>query len=229
MSRPLIVFDLDGTLIDTAPDLLDSLNHVITGDGLEPIPPAELRAHVGHGGRAMLRHAYAAQRKPIDDAVIERQLRAFVDHYAAGMPGRSQPFDGALACMDRFADAGWLMAVCTNKLEGLSRTLLAALGLADRFAAICGADTFDVRKPDPGHLTGTIDRAGGMPSTTVMIGDSGTDIDTARAAGIPVVAVDFGYATKPVASLAPDRVISHFDALTVELASTLTGMDGRAG
>lgn len=221
MPPPIIVFDLDGTLIDTAPDLLDSLNHVITADGLAPVPPHELRAHVGHGGRAMLQHVHAAQGRSLDERTQERLFDAFIDHYVAGMPGASRPFDGALACMDRFARQGWLMAVCTNKLDGLSRTLLTALGIADRFAAICGADTFAVRKPDPGHLFGTIDRAGGEAENAVMVGDSRTDIDTARAAGIPVVAVDFGYSTEPVKTLGPDRVISHFDALTVQMARAL--------
>ena len=228
MTRPTIVFDLDGTLIDTAPDLLDSLNHVITGEGLAPVAPDRLRAHVGHGGRAMLKRAYAAQERHLDEAVLERLSGAFIAHYMAGMPGRSRPFAGATDCLARFAGAGWRMAVCTNKLEHLSRTLLGALGLDGRFAAICGADTFAVRKPDPGHLTGTIERAGGTRDNAVMVGDSKTDIDTAKAAGIPVVAVDFGYATEPVETLLADRVIGAFDALTVDGAAALIAARGAA-
>ena len=226
MTRPTLVFDLDGTLIDTAPDLLDSLNHVITREGLAPVAPDRLRAHVGHGGRAMLERAYAAQDRHLDAATLERLSDAFFQHYADGMPGRSRPFAGATGCLARFAGAGWRMAVCTNKLEHLSRTLLGALGLDERFAAICGADTFAVRKPDPGHLTGTIERAGGTRDNAVMVGDSKTDIDTARAAGIPVVAVDFGYATEPVATLRPDHVIGAFDALSVDMATALIAARG---
>lgn len=221
MKPPVIVFDLDGTLVDTAPDLLDSLNHVVTAEGLAPIDPSTLRALVGRGGRVLLQRAFAAQGRTIEPAELDRLFMAFITHYGAGMPGRSQPYEGVVACMDRLAEAGFTLAVCTNKPESLSVALLDALDLSARFAAICGADTFPVRKPDPGHLTGTIARAGGGANRAVMIGDSNTDIDTAKAAGIPVVAVDFGYSTEPVATLAPDRVISHYDELTVMMVEAL--------
>lgn len=221
MTCPTIVFDLDGTLVDTAPDLLDSLNHVITGEGLAPAPADQLRAYVGHGARAMLQRAYGAQGRPLDEVTRERLFEAFIEHYIAGMPGRSQPFPGARNCVERFSKAGWRLAVCTNKFEQASRALLDALDLSDPFTAICGADTFAVRKPDPDHLTGTIELAGGAADNALMIGDSKTDIDTAKAAAIPVVAVDFGYATEQVATLGPDRIISHFDALTLEMAVEL--------
>ncbi|WP_306025832.1 phosphoglycolate phosphatase [Oceaniradius stylonematis] len=223
MTRPIIVFDLDGTLIDTAPDLLDSLNHVITAEGLDPVSTADLRSHVGHGARAMLRRAYTAQERALPDARLEYLVAVFIEHYTANMPGRSRPFDGAVACMDRFEAAGFVLAVCTNKFEAMSRQLLEALGIGERFAAVCGANTFPVRKPEPGHLTGTIDRAGGDRNRAVMIGDSDTDINTAKAAGIPVVAVDFGYSPQPVDTFAPDRIISHFDALTPLMANELIG------
>ncbi|MBO6552577.1 MAG: phosphoglycolate phosphatase [Roseitalea sp.] len=223
MTRPIIVFDLDGTLIDTAPDLLDSLNHVITVEGLDPVSTADLRSHVGHGARAMLRRAYTAQERALPDARLEYLVAVFIEHYTANMPGRSRPFDGAVACMDRFEAAGFVLAVCTNKFEAMSRQLLEALGIGERFAAVCGANTFPVRKPEPGHLTGTIDRAGGDRNRAVMIGDSDTDINTAKAAGIPVVAVDFGYSPQPVDTFAPDRIISHFDALTPLMANELIG------
>lgn len=221
MPRPIIVFDLDGTLIDTAPDLLDSLNHVISGEGLAPVDAMQLRTHVGHGARVLLKRAYAAQDRTLDPDTLERLFETFITHYAAGMPGHSQPFAGAIDCVDRFVDAGWLTAICTNKPESLSYRLIDALGLSDRFVAICGADTFAVRKPDPGHLLSTINLAGGLPEDALMIGDSKTDIDTAKAAGIPVVAVDFGYATEPVSGLGPDKVISGFDTLTVDLGDSL--------
>lgn len=221
MKPPVIVFDLDGTLVDTAPDLLDSLNHVVTAEGLAPIDPPTLRALVGRGGRVLLQRAFAAQGRTIEPAELDRLFIAFITHYRAGMPGCSQPYEGVVACMDRLAQAGFTLAVCTNKPESLSVALLDALDLSARFAAICGADTFPVRKPDPGHLTGTIARAGGEANRAVMIGDSNTDIDTAKAAGIPVVAVDFGYSTEPVATLAPDRVISHYDELTVMMVEAL--------
>ena len=148
-----IVFDLDGTLVDTAPDLLDSLNHIITRDGLSPVDTNALRAHVGHGGRAMLKRAHAAQDSHPDEVELDAQLAAFVEHYKAGMPGRSRPFDGVIACLDRFEAAGYRLGVCTNKHEALSRSLLDALMLSNRFGAICGGDTFAVRKPHPEQST----------------------------------------------------------------------------
>ena len=123
------------------------------------------------------------------------------------------PFPGLDTALDRLAGEGCRLAVCTNKLEGLSRRLLDALDLSRRFAAVCGQDTFGIQKPDPAILSRTIGAAGGDPGRAVMVGDSGIDIATARAAGVPVVAVDFGYSDPPVAELSPDRLIGHFDAL----------------
>jgi len=144
-------------------------------------------------------------------------FRIFIDHYSAHIADRSRPFPGVAAALDALAARGNRLAVCTNKLAWLSVRLLDALGLSARFAAICGPDTFGVQKPDPAILRATVDAAGGTLADAVMIGDSGTDIATARAAGVPVVAVDFGYTEVPVAALAPDRVISHFDALSAAI------------
>lgn len=223
MTRPIIVFDLDGTLVDTAPDLLASLNHCLGLAGLRQANPAELRRFVGMGGRVMIERAFAAQQRPLDQQQLDDLLAAFLDHYAGGMPGDSRPFAGALDAVDRFAAAGYVAAICTNKYEQLSRALIASLGLSDRFAAICGSDTFAFRKPDPRHLLETIARAGGNRDRAIMIGDSRTDIDTAKAAGIPVVAVDFGYTDQHVSTFEPSRVISHFDELTPALAARLIG------
>jgi len=216
MPAPTAVFDLDGTLVDTAPDLLDSLNHCLVSEGMSPVAPTDLRHLVGMGGRVMIERAFSEQRRPIDARTLDRLLILFLEHYSANIPGRSQPFPGACEAMDRLAAAGFRLAVCTNKYEGLSVSLLTALGLAPRFAAICGADTFAFRKPDPRHLLETVERAGGDPLEAIMIGDSRTDIDTARAAGVPVIAVDFGYTDQPVEVFSPTAVISHFNELTVE-------------
>ncbi|MDN2567681.1 phosphoglycolate phosphatase [Aquibium sp. A9E412] len=226
MASSIIVFDLDGTLVDTAPDLIDSLNHCLALAGLEPVRGARLKQDVSFGSRVMLERAFARQRRPLPVAELDRLQAVFLDHYAASMPGRSQPFPGAVAALERFAAAGFTVAVCTNKLEGMSRRLLGALGLAERFAAICGADTFAFRKPDPRHLTATVAQAGADAGRAVMVGDSRTDIDTARAAGIPVVAVDFGYTDLPVRHFEPSRVISHYDELTVAMAERLIAEGG---
>ncbi len=135
---------------------------------------------------------------------------AFIAHYAAHIADRSRPFPHLESGARRLAAEGYRLAVCTNKLEWLSVRLLNALKLAARFAAICGQDTFGVQKPDPDMLRQTILRAGGDPAKAVMVGDSDTDIRTARAASVPVIAVDFGYSDVPIATLLPDRLISSF-------------------
>lgn len=221
MTKPIIVYDLDGTLVDTAPDLLDSLNHALNLAGLETAEPTELRKFVGMGGRVMIERAFAAQNKTLEQAQLDRLLAAFLDHYGGAIPGKSKPYSGVLSALDRFERAGYIAAVCTNKYENLATSLIGSLGLSPRFAAVCGQDTFPFRKPDPRHLTETIARAGGSPARAVMIGDSRTDIDTAKAAGIPVVAVDFGYTDRHVREFEPSVVISHFDELTLEVVEGL--------
>jgi len=208
-----VVFDLDGTLVDTAPDLIETLNVVFTRDGLPPLDYAAARDMIGGGARRMIESALKLQGRVLTEGVVDRLFADFIAHYGAHVADRSQPFPGLDAALDRLAPRGCQFAVCTNKLESLSRLLLEALGLSRRFAAICGQDTFGMQKPDPEILRRTIRAAGGALQRAVMVGDSGTDIATARAAGVPVVAVDFGYSETPVRELGPDRVISHFDQL----------------
>lgn len=219
--RPILVFDLDGTLVDTATDLVATLNVVLEQEGLKPVPYDEARSMVGHGARVLIERGLAANNVTRDAADIDRLFDTYIAYYAAHIADTSRPFEGVVAALDHFAAEGWLLAVCTNKLEGLSMLLLDALGLSERFAAICGADTFAARKPDPLALNETIRKAGGDPARAVMVGDSKTDIDTAKGAGIPVVAVDFGYTPVPVTELGPDVVISHFDQLRDAVATVL--------
>lgn len=221
MPRPIVVFDLDGTLVDTAPDLLTSLNHCLEHAGLRTADSSELRRFVGMGGRVMIERAFASQREILTQARLDELQAVFLDHYGGNMPGESRPYPGVIAALDRLDAAGYIAAVCTNKYERLSTALIGALELTPRFAAICGADTFAFRKPDPRHLIETIRMAGGDPARAVMVGDSRTDIDTAKAAGIPVVAVDFGYTDRHVREFSPSRIISHFDELTVEMTGEL--------
>ena len=221
MTRPTIVFDLDGTLIDTAPDLLDSLNHSLEAGGLARAEAAALKGFIGFGGKVMIEKAFAAQQKALAAQEHDRLYALFVEHYNDAMPGRSLPYPGVIEALDRFEAAGYIMAVCTNKFEAMAVRLLTALGMAPRFATITGQDTFAFRKPDPRHLLETIARAGGDPANALMVGDSRTDIDTAKAAGIPVVAVDFGYTDRHVREFEPSVIISHFEELTLDLARRL--------
>ena len=218
MTALTVVFDLDGTLVDTAPDLVDALNIVLRNEGLPPVPYLEGRAMIGGGARRMVELGLRWHGQPATPALVDRQYANFIAHYSEHIADRSRPFPGVAAALDRLAGQGRRLAVCTNKLEALSRRLLDALGMGDRFATICGQDTFGIQKPDPEILRRTILVAGGEVGRAIMIGDSGNDIAVARAVGLPVVAVDFGYTETPVAELRPDRIVSHFDQLPAAVA-----------
>jgi phosphoglycolate phosphatase len=223
-----IVFDLDGTLVDTAPDLTNALNDVLTRRGHAAISAEAVRSSVGLGARAMiekgLRKAGAGDASSDE---IDRMLAEFLIHYEANIARESRPFPGAVAALEGLASRGARLAVCTNKREYLSRRLLQALELEGYFGAIAGRDTFAVSKPDPGHLTGTIALAGGKPTSAVMVGDSEIDLRTAKAAGVPVILVSFGYGAAPVDGLDPDSMIDHFDALQGCATSLLNGLAAR--
>ncbi len=223
MPAPIAVFDLDGTLVDTAPDLLATLNVVLLEAGYEAMPQEKTYGAIGHGSKVMIERALDFQDVTLEPEDIQRMHEHFLIYYADNIAEHSRPFEGVIALLDQLADDDVLLAVCTNKLEGLSVQLLEALGMADRFAAIVGADTLDVRKPHPGHLLGTIEMAGGDEDCAIMVGDSRTDIDAAKAAGVPVIAVDFGYTEIPVTELGPDHVISHYSEL-YDLAVPLLGL-----
>jgi phosphoglycolate phosphatase len=210
VTPPLVVFDLDGTLVDTAPDLIATLNTILAREGLPPVDYEPARNMVGGGVRVMLERGLAAAGCNLPVAAVDVLARDFIDHYAVHLADASRPFPGVETALDTLAERGCRLAVCTNKLEWLSVRLLDALDLSKRFAAICGADTFGISKPDPEILRRTIARAEAADRSAVMVGDSLMDIATARAANIPVIAVDFGYTDTPVAALAPDRIISRF-------------------
>lgn len=221
MPSPIVVFDLDGTLVDTAPDLLDSLNHVLSNEGLPTTTLDALRRFVGQGGRVMLERAFAAANRPFDDAVADRLVDDFVAHYGANMPGRSRPFPGVMDAIGALETLGYSFAVCTNKTERLARQLLDALGIADRFGAVCGGDTFAFKKPDGRHIIETVRAAGGDIAQAIMIGDSEADIRAAHNASLPVIAVDFGYTDAHVSTFSPTRVISHFNEMTPAMVTEL--------
>jgi phosphoglycolate phosphatase len=221
MAARTIVFDLDGTLIDTAPDLVDTLNVVFAREGLPQVAYETARNLIGGGARAMIARGIEAEGVAVTPARLEQLFADFIAHYSEHIADRSRPFPGLTDALDALAADGCRLAVCTNKLEWLSVRLLERLNLAGRFAAICGQDTFGIQKPDPEVLRRTVQAAGGSLTQTIMIGDSATDIWTARAAGIPVIAVDFGYSERPVSDFGPDSIISHFEQLRAAIAAIL--------
>ena len=212
-SARTVVFDLDGTLVDTASDLVGTLNHVLAEERVPPLPLATARPMLGAGARRLIERGLELDGRSVAPADLARLTGDFIDHYAAHIADLSRPFEGLESALDDLAISGYRFAVCTNKLEWLSKLLLDRLGLSARFAAICGADTFGVSKPDPAILRQTVVRAGGQLSLSVMVGDAGPDIGVARRAGVPVIGVGFGYTDVPIADLKPDRLIHHLGEL----------------
>lgn len=228
-SSPLtLVFDLDGTLVDTAPDLIAATNHVMTGLGRETAAAHIVRPQVSHGALAMIRAAIGPEADDWPEDRLYPLFDQFIAYYQANIAVESRPFPGLIAALDRAQAAGHILAVCTNKRESLARQLLESLALTGRFAAITGRDTFPVYKPDPGHLLGTIEMAGGNPTRAIMIGDSGVDVATAKAANIPVIAVSFGYSAPPVSNFAPDVLIDHYDGFDDALTKLIVTAPHRA-
>ena len=219
MFSPTIVFDLDGTLIDTAPDLVATLNIILTREGLSPLAYDAARNMVGGGAKAMIARGLEAEGRPCPPPRLEELFADFIAYYSEHLTERSQPFPGVTDALDTLSERGYQFAVCTNKIERLSTSLLKHHDLAERFVAICGPDTFGIEKPDPEILRRTVTRAGGTLERTIMIGDSIVDIHTARAAGIPVIAVDFGYSGRPVAEFGPNQTISGFAQLPMSVAA----------
>ncbi|MET3854996.1 HAD family hydrolase [Rhizobium sp. OAE497] len=221
MTPALVVFDLDGTLLDTHADLIDSLNHTIASIGLAPVSYDDLTHLVGHGAKVMIERACKLHGHPLTEDESGPLLQRFIAHYSSTMPGHTKPYPGLITAMDNLKANGFTLAVCTNKLESLACTLIDALGLTHYFAAITGGDTFPVRKPDARHLLGTIEKAGGTPERSIMVGDSFNDIAVAKNAAVASIGVPFGYSDVPIESLEPTRIIQHFDELTPDFANAL--------
>jgi phosphoglycolate phosphatase len=220
-SSRTIVFDLDGTLVDTAPDLINALNFVLDREGLPPVPLHSARNMIGAGARRLIERGLELEGRSAGLEDITRLTSDFIDYYAAHIADVSRPFEGLEGALDDLGARGYRFAVCTNKLEWLSKLLLDKLGLSARFSAICGADTFGVSKPDPAILRQTVARAGGQMSSAIMVGDAGTDIGVARRAGIPVIGVAFGYTEVPIADLKPDRLVNHMRELPAAVESLM--------
>jgi phosphoglycolate phosphatase len=208
-----LVFDLDGTLVDTAPDLVASTNHVLDHLGLPHVDETALRPYVGHGAKHMIVKAVGPAAETMSVAEHEVLLKRYLEFYGEHIADASRPFEGIVPLLEKFKAEGVKLAVCTNKMEGMSRLLLDALDLSRFFVAVAGRDTLGAAKPHPDALLGTISLAGGDKGRAIMIGDSGVDVATARAAGVPVIGVSFGYTETPVREYSPDIVIDHFREL----------------
>jgi phosphoglycolate phosphatase len=217
-----IVFDLDGTLVDSAPDLIGTLNVILQEEGIAPLPLDEARPFIGHGARRLMERGFAAQGHPPPAERMPGLFDRFIAHYNAHSADQTRPFPGAVQSLTELKAAGARLAVCTNKLTSLSLPILEKLDLIDFFDAVIGADLAPAAKPDPRHLTHTIHAAGGRIDRAVMVGDASTDAGAARAARVPLVLVSFGYTEIPAAELAPDILVHHFDELKNACATLLT-------
>ncbi len=215
-----VVFDLDGTLVDTAPDLAGAANGVLTEIGRPSLPVEALRPYVGQGARATLRHALEVTGGGVDEATLNGLVDRFLVVYTGRISAHSRPFPGALAALDALAAAGAVLGICTNKREAPARQLLDELGLLPRFAAVVGGDTCPTRKPEPESLAETLRRAGGR-AYGVMIGDTTADTGAANALGIPSIGVSFGYSPLPASEIGATRVIDHFDDLIPAIDAVL--------
>ena len=206
-----LIFDLDGTLVDTAPDLMGATNHALSLIGRRPITMTEVRHMVGHGARSLIERGVAATGEAVDKSTIDTIHSALLEYYADHIADDSLIFDGLLGVLHKARDAGLKLGVCTNKVEKLSNKLLAELKMADYFGAVVGGDTLPIMKPDPAPYREVAKRLGVDASRTIMFGDSETDIRTAQNSGVPVIAVTFGYTAQPVETFSPTHVINHYD------------------
>ena len=205
-----IAFDLDGTLVDSAPDLIGTLNRMLAPRGYPPVPLSSARHLVGHGARALLRHGFAEAWAVWDETAEPELFELFIDDYVAHIADESRPFEGVIATLDHLSARGALLCVATNKRTDLAEALIGALDLTRHFAVIAGPDRVSARKPDGAHVREAVQLAGGDPARAIMVGDATTDTGSARAAGVPCVVAAFGYNDAPLAELGGDAVIQCF-------------------
>jgi phosphoglycolate phosphatase len=218
------VFDLDGTLVDSVPDLAAALNRVLAEAGLPPHSRDAVARMVGHGVARLVERGFAAAGAPLDLAALPRWVDRFLHFYAEDLSTLTRPYPGVPEALDALAAAGWRLGVCTNKPTRLSVRLLDALGLLARFGAVVGGDATPERKPHPAPLRTTLDQLGVPAAAAVFVGDSETDVLTARAVGLPVVLVRYGYTAMPPEALAADVVVDDLSNLPALLESLLRAM-----
>ena len=218
-----VIYDLDGTLIDSAQDMRVAVSNVLADHGLPPVSDEDVRIFMGQGSKITMGKAFAKHGRSLDDAALSAVTREFVRYYEADPVSHTTAFDGVAEVVARFARLGLKQGVCTNKFEKPSRMILEHLKLMPPISDVAGADTFPVRKPDPKHILLLVERMGGDPGRAVMIGDSIHDVQAAHAAGLPAVLVSWGYTARPASELGAEAVIERFDALP----DTLSQLVGR--
>ena len=212
-SRPCAIFDLDGTLAHTAPDLVGAANDLFGDRGYPPLPVSIAETTAGFGGKALIRAAFNYAKVSFEESEVDALYHPFLERYAERIADESRLYDGTIETLDTLTERGWIIGVCTNKPEGLARTLLTELDVLHRFVALIGADTLPVRKPDPVALLTTIERCGAHPARSIMIGDTDTDSMTAKNADIPCILTRFGYSDVDVDTLGARAVVDTFPAL----------------
>ncbi|MEE9375422.1 MAG: HAD-IA family hydrolase [Rhizobiaceae bacterium] len=208
-----MVFDLDGTLIDSIRDLVPAINRTTALDNIPPVTQADIGHVVGFGAMKMLERAYQLDGKSLSNQRADALLPHFLNHYQKHIADHTVFYEGALKTLDSLASKGWVLAICTNKYERYARQIITLMGEVDRFATITGGDSFAFKKPDPAHLIETIKLAGGTPERSIMVGDTTNDIMAANGANIPSIVVDFGYPDKPVHEMQATTIINHFNKL----------------
>ena len=225
LAGAVIAFDLDGTLVDTAPDLIGTLNLLLQEEGVRPLPMEEARPFIGRGARWLIERGFQAAKAPLPPERAPELFERFVVRYHARIAEESRPFPGVVEALETMKAAGARLCVCTNKLTGLSVSLLDALDLSPLFDAVTGADAAPAPKPDPRHLEAAVTAAGGRLERAILVGDAATDAGAARAAGAGLILVSFGYTEVPARELAPDVLIDHFEELP-EACARLLGACG---
>ena len=218
MTAETIVFDLDGTLIDSAPDLYGTVRWLLRHEGRADVSYERVKDLIGDGAIPMIQGSFRDTGDLPEGPEFQRLLDLFLGYYQVHLADLSEPFPGAISAMLRCKARGAKVAVCTNKRFAFAERLLDLLGLNQHFDAVTGSDTFAFRKPDGRHLLETVRLAGGDPERAIMVGDSATDVGAARNAGVPVIAVSFGYGRGPARDLGADVVIDHFDQLDAAIA-----------
>jgi phosphoglycolate phosphatase len=216
---PVLLCDLDGTLVDSLPDLAAAIAELLDQESRPGLMQEAVAAMVGDGVPKLIERALAATGGVPPAAELAALVARYMPIYEARLTELTRPYPGAIETLQALKDNGWRLAVCTNKPEAPSREIVTGLGFAGLFEAISGGDSLPVKKPDPGHVLGLLAGLGAAPGAAVMLGDSTNDVRAAQAAGLPAIAIAHGYGATPARELGADRVIESFAELPAALAA----------